>query len=387
MNVLHITTDLGNGGAQSVLYSLITNSPSHNHVVIAMVGGGKYQTYLNDKGYTVDSLGMKRGVLSIKAFFRLCKLIRKHKPDVIQTWMYHANVFGGLAARCAMHSSVVWGIHGTKLEDSTTSWSTRLVIKASAWISRYVPKVSICCSRSAMDYHAELKYPRDKMVFVANGYDIHRFELNSSATPTSGNDQESLLETSQRTEFVTLARWAAQKDYPNLFKAVSLLVNKGIHDFHCTLAGSLINEENAELMEYLNNLQIRGYVTLLGPISTVPQLLQQSDYLVLPSVSGEAFPNVVAEAMLSGTPCIVTDVGDAAEMVKSTGWVAEPGNPEELAEKMIEARNFKQQGGMSMLQDKCRARAIVEFPVEKMVAGYERVWACVLGKQALDTCV
>lgn len=376
MRVLHITTDLGNGGAQSVLHSLVTNSTSHTHFVITMVGGGKYQTYLSDEGYTVESLGMTRGALSIKAFFRLCQLIRKYKPDVIQTWMYHANVFGGLAARCSMHSNVIWGIHNTKLEDATTSRSTRLVIKASGLMSRFVPKASICCSRSAIDYHAELNYPKDKMFFVANGYDINRFSPKASVIPPVGADQDSQPDKLHKTEFVTLARWDAQKDHQNLIKACSILVKEGINDFHCTLAGSDINEKNVQLMDLLNRHNVREFVTLLGPISTVPELLQQSDYLVLPSL-GEAFPNVVAEAMLAGTPCIVTDVGDAAEMVQSTGWVVEPRNSKALAEKMLEARNLKLQGGLSALEDKCKARAISEFPVEKMVVGYESVWESV----------
>jgi len=376
MNVLHITTDLGNGGAQAVLYSLVTNSPSHKHVIITMVGGGKYQGYLAEKGYTVASLGMKRGVFSFKAFVDLYKLIRLHKPDVIQTWLYHANVFGGVAARLALQGNVIWGIHNTKLEESTTSWSTRQVIKVSGWLSRVVPKATICCSRSAIDYHAQIKYPKEKMVFVANGYDIKRF-LPKSPTDT---DKHQSLAPRARTEFVTLARWDAQKDHPNLFKACGILVDNGIKDFHCTLAGTDIDETNEQLMRLLQQYQIKEYVTLLGPITTVPELLRQSDYLILPSL-GEAFPNVVAEAMLSGTPCIVTDVGDAAEMVQTTGWIVEPRNSEALAEKMIEARNLKQEGGLKALQARCNARAIAEFPVDKMVAGYERVWVNVLNKQ------
>jgi len=223
------------------------------------------------------------------------------------------------------------------------------------------------------------------MLFVANGYDIHRFENQASSSPAAGNESDIQSQTPVRTEFVTLARWAAQKDYPNLFKAIGILANRGVEDFHCTLAGTDIDENNIKLMSFLNEYKIRNYVTLLGPISTVPLLLQQSDYLILPSVSGEAFPNVVAEAMLSGTPCIVTDVGDAADMVQSTGWVAEPRNPEALAEKILEAKELKQRGELHLLKIQCRDRAIAEFPVEKMVIGYESVWSSVAKKLPLST--
>jgi len=373
MNVLHITTDLGNGGAQSVLFSLVTHSTSHHHTIVTMVGGGKYQDYLHEKGYTVVSLGMKRGSLSFGAFFRLCKLIRYYKPDVIQTWMYHANVFGGLAARCMLSNKVVWGIHSTSLEESKASRLTELVIKISGWLAPFIPRTTICCSRSAVKYHAELNYPKENMKFIGNGYDVNRFVLDNTISQAESNDQLNSQTESTRTEFVTLARWDAQKDHPNLIKACGILLEKGVRDFHCTLAGSGIDENNAVLMGLLTEHKVSEHVTLLGPISTVPELLHQSDYLVLPSIS-EAFPNVVAEAMLSGTPCIVTDVGDAAEMVGSTGWVVEPGNSELLADKMLEAHSFKREGNLSRLEKQCKARAIDEFPVEKMVIEYEKVW-------------
>jgi glycosyltransferase involved in cell wall biosynthesis len=94
------------------------------------------------------------------------------------------------------------------------------------------------------------------------------------------------------------------------------------------------------------------------------------------SSRSEGFPNVLAEAMACGTPCVTTDVGDAAMIVGDTGWVVPPKNPQVLANAILEAINEKQNNPLmwEVREQACRDRIVDNFSIEKMVAGYHQVW-------------
>ena len=116
MDCLHIITGLNDGGAEAVLYRLCHHDQANQHHVVSLSGSGKYGPMLEALGVLVTTLNMSPGRPSPLAFIRLVRLMRREKPDVVQTWMYHGDLFGGLAARAAGIPSVVWGIRHTTLE-------------------------------------------------------------------------------------------------------------------------------------------------------------------------------------------------------------------------------------------------------------------------------
>ena len=128
MKVVHIISNLNNGGAEGVLYRLCKSDTIQNHIVISMTGEGKYKLMLRNVGIDVYCLNMNNNRAYFKGFLKLLKLLRKLKPDIIQTWMYHADFFGGLAAKIAGIKKIFWNIRNSNL-DKKSKFSTKLVLK------------------------------------------------------------------------------------------------------------------------------------------------------------------------------------------------------------------------------------------------------------------
>ena len=107
---MHIITGLHQGGAEAVLFRLVTTKTSGaEHVVVSLRGEGFYGSKLRSAGVPLYTIDMPRGRLTLTGVVRLYRLLRRLQPDVVKTWMHHANLVGGLAARVAGIRSVVWG--------------------------------------------------------------------------------------------------------------------------------------------------------------------------------------------------------------------------------------------------------------------------------------
>ncbi len=171
----------------------------------------------------------------------------------------------------------------------------------------------------------------------------------------------------------SVARWDPQKDYENLFSALALLARQG-RDFRCILVGPGLERSNADLWSLIAGNSLEDKVALLGLRSNIPAVMSAFDLLVLSSYA-EAFPNVVAEAMACGTPCVVTNVGDAALIVGDTGWVARPRDPDALSVSIDTALTAVQSARRDAISHACRQRIVETFGLEQMAAAYRRVWS------------
>jgi glycosyltransferase involved in cell wall biosynthesis len=380
MQVLHIITDFDDGGAQAVLYRFITGDTKNVHQVISLISIGSYGNRLSKLGVRVEALNMPNGKLTLDGLTKLHRLIRELDPDVIQTWMYHSDLIGSAIARLAGKNIVVWGIHNTNLDPGTTPASTRLVVRGCAMLSG-IPYKIISCSQEGIRVHAALGYQPEKMVVIANGYDITEF----SPDPASRQQLRSEWQIADDTTlFGMAARWDPQKDHANLIAALAHLKIRSTLPWHCVLLGSKVDDHNQTLVALLEEHGVRDRVSLLGIRNDMPAVMNALDLHILSSSYGEAFPNVVSEAMACGTPCVVTSVGDAGLIVGDTGWVVPTGNAEQLANAMLEA--VKEQSVPLVWKDRqaiCRERIQANFNLQIMVDKYNDVWqeAILAGKK------
>jgi glycosyltransferase involved in cell wall biosynthesis len=374
MKILHVITNLAQGGAEAVLFRLIVAStPALEHVVISMRGDAYFGPNLRTAGIEVHTLSMPRGRLTLSGLFRLRRLIIDAHPDVVQTWMYHADLVGGLIARWA-GVPVVWGVRNSNLDADTSSVSARIVSRVCGLISSWLPEAIICCSEKAARIHQVIGYRAEKFVIIANGVDLTRF------APDAAMRMRTRMAWGIRPDQTLLgmvARWDPQKDHDTLLHALAHLANRGMI-FRFVLVGTGMSRDHAELCNNIDRLGLRDRMILAGPHEDIPAVMNAIDLHVLSSAYGEAFPSVVAEAMACGTPSVVTDVGDSAQIVGTTGWVVPPKDAEALAQGIQEALITLDASGREVLGQVARTRVQERFGLKKMVDAYVALWDSVV---------
>ncbi|MDM1545270.1 glycosyltransferase [Ignatzschineria indica] len=373
MHITHIITGLNNGGAEAVLYRLCTNDTQAKHTVISLMDMGKYGPLLQAAGIKVHCLNMPAGRVSFAGLRKLYKLLKSLQPDAVQTWMYHADLIGGLVTKFAGIKNIYWNIRHTTLEKGKSKKSTILVAKLCALLSYFIPKRIVCCAHKAVEIHAELGYKKEKMVVIGNGYQLEQFAPNAIASKEIRQELE-LAE--QKAVLGMVGRFNAQKDHMGLLTALHIVKAK-IKDFQFLLIGRDLNANNKPLIDKITKLTLIDNIKLLDQRSDIPAVMNALDIHVLSSSFGEAFPNVLAEAMACGTPCVTTDVGDAGLIVGDTGWVVPPKNPQALADGILAAIKEKtnNQEAWQQRQQQCRKRIVENFSIEKMIDKYHNIWS------------
>jgi glycosyltransferase involved in cell wall biosynthesis len=369
MKIVHIITGLGNGGAEHTLFKICKYDNFNKHIVISLKGPGKYFLLLNKSGIKVYCLNIK--FFSIHKIFSLIKLLHVLKPDVVQTWLVHADFLGGIAARLAGIKNIIWNIRYSNFKIGKAKLTTILIIKILAKLSFSIPLSIIINSKKAKKIFTIEGYDRKKLKFIPNGFDLsilkpQKFQKISfkkkikikKLLPLIGN----------------VARYDKKKDHLNLLNALSLIREKNIN-FFCTLVGSNIDKKNFILISEIKRLKLSNNVRLLGQNDNILQVMNGLDVFVQSSSYGEGFPNVVAESMACGTPCIVTDVGDAGLIVGKTGWIVPPNNPNNLAKAIEKALNEMRTKNWNKRRHKARLRIKENFNISKMLQSYNEVWS------------
>lgn len=369
--MVHVITGLNDGGAEAVLTRLCQNSKHVEHVVISLMDSGKYGPLLIDAGVTVHCLNINPRMPSIFKFLNLIRLLKAEGPNAVQTWMYHANLLGGIAARLAGVRPVFWGIHHSVLEKGLSKRSTIMIARVSAFLSSWVPEKIICCASKARVVHVDIGYAERKLCVIKNGYDLSRFKPDAAA----GARLRAELDLGEN-DFVigNVGRFDPLKDHSNLLQALARVAECKI-PFRCLLIGKGLSPDNIGLVKHISELGLQDSVLLVGQRSDIPAVMNALDLHVLSSLS-EGFPNVLAEAMACGTPCVSTDVGDALDILGDKDACCNARDPKALAEVIIKsAREWQQYPLVWQARKVASSQRISEkFSIEVMVEAYEACW-------------
>lgn len=289
------------------------DSKEFRHTVVSLTLVGRVGQDLAAQGVEVVALRMRSILDSPRVFWKLLRIIQRAKPDIVQTWMYHADLLGGLASRVAGNPRVIWGIRTTDV-DAGGKRATLMVRRACAWLSSWVPAIIVCAAESSRQAHVSVGYDASKMRVIPNGFDI------MCADPAAGENLRRLFGWGSENIVVgSLGRFHRVKDYSNFIRACGALAPEAPHA-RFMLVGTNLDRSNLVLMDWISATGFTDRFVLLGQRNDVANCLSAMDLLCLHSLT-EGFPNVVGEAMAAGVPCVSTHVGDASLLIGATGKI------------------------------------------------------------------
>lgn len=306
------------------LLSRMDSTRFENHVVTLQSDGSLWhETEPHCRSLT--SLGLHSPLQGPQSIFALLRHMRALRPDVVQTWLYHGDLIGGVAAKlCGL--PFIWNIRNSNMDMRQYSFASRTVLAILPYLSR-LPTAVVANSQAGRVAHEALGYRPKRWVLIPNGFDINRFQPD----PAAATDIRRELGLAPDAFVVGMvARFDPKKDHETFLRAAAL------HAEHhpqtrFVLIGPGLNAECSPLAALVHANGLQGRVLLLEERADIPRVLQAFDVATLSSAFGEGFPNFVGEAMSCAVPCVVTDVGDSAAIVGATGRVVPPADPAALA--------------------------------------------------------
>lgn len=368
---VHVISSLGSGGAEAMLEKLTARGQRSGVSVICLTDDGSTGAHIAQHGVAVLSLGLKGSLGDIVPLWRLFRDLRRLRPALVQTWLYHGDLVGGLVARAAGVRCVVWNIRNSGAALQRLSLRTRTIVRLNSWLSHWIPTSILCCSETARRNHVALGYAGDKFTVIPNGFDIERF------VPDCGARLALRTELGLHVEAVLVglvARFDPQKNHRGFVEAAAR-VHRERPDARFVMVGNGIDDTNAVLRGWIDEAGIGAATHLLGQRSDMPTVTAALDVAVNASL-GEGFPNAVGEAMACAVPCVVTDVGDCADIVGPTGRVVAAGDAAALAVQVLQLLALPPDD-RAKLGQAARRRVAERYEIGDVVRRYEAFYAAI----------
>lgn len=327
--IAHVVIGLNVGGAELMLQRLVLYSSKKEqfeHFVISLTDLGVTGPKLQEQGIKVYSLGMTSLSNICSTVFKLRSLLKKINPDVVQTWMYHADFLGGLAAKSLGVKNIIWGIRNTDVK-SSASTQTVYLSKLCAKLSHIIPTKIVCVAEKAKQYHIDIGYDENKIEVIPNGFDLSKFYFNSALRSSM---RKELSIAKEELVIGHIGRFNPAKNQIKFIEACISLLEKGFK-FKVIMAGRNIDLDNQQINLVLKDNKYKEHFIFLGEIANTPSFYCAIDVFCLCSYS-EGFPNVLGESMACENVCLSTDAGDAKLIMAPFGFDIKSPSAEDIAE-------------------------------------------------------
>lgn len=366
MNIVFLTRSLNYGGAERQLVELVKGlkKSGHNVSIGVFYPGGPLIEELQKAEIRIENLDKKNRWDIVGFVSKLKKFIRDENPEIVHGYLVVPNIMCTLLKLISPRIKIVWGVRSSNLEFSQYDWLTRATFLLSSLLSCSAARI-ILNSKSGLEYHRKKGYPIKKMVVIPNGIDTQKY--NSNDNYRKKIREEYHIKDSEC--FIGLVgRLDPMKDHTTFLHAAALFLrqNKNVK-FICVGNGK--EEYKNKLHDLCGQLLLQDHVIWAGTKDNTNEIYNAFDINTLCSV-GEGFPNVVGEAMACGIRCVVTDVGDAREIVNELGYVVPVRDPSKLSQAWMECLNDEK-----LFATAIRQRIIDYYSIDKLVTRTEDVLA------------
>ena len=186
MRLMFVITGLGAGGAEAMLTKLLGQKVFANDqiMVVSLHGPATRSVELAALGHRLEHLQISRSLSTWGRIFGLYRFIRTFKPDLVHSWMYHADLATGIIGKIASIRHIVWSIRQTNLSREYNKASTLFVVKACALLSSLIPNAIITNSTVARQSHIGAGYKADKIRVIPNGFDLDNYAPDKAMRST-----------------------------------------------------------------------------------------------------------------------------------------------------------------------------------------------------------
>ncbi len=363
IRVALVITELNVGGAERCLVNLATGLDRRKFEVavisLAPRPAGDQQTLvrrLEEAELAVTFLDARSAWQAASTMRRLRRAVCDAGADVVQTFLFHADVLTALACRRMGATRLVQGI---RVADPS-----RWRMRAQRFAARRARRV-VCVSQAVVDFARDrVGIPAEKLVMIPNAVDVAPFQAAEPARLAAEGVPD------QRQVLLCLGRLHRQKGLDWLLQqAPAILAQLPEHDLVIVGRGP----EQPALASLAEKGGLAGRVHFLGWRSDIPQLLRRSALLVLPS-RWEGMPNVVLEAMAAGRAVAAADTHGVRELLGENGssQIFAGGDAESLVGTVVRLGQNPAQAADLGRQNLQRAEA--EFSLSAMVGAYQRLY-------------
>jgi len=267
IRVTHIITGLSIGGAEKVLLRLLRgiDADGFQNNVISLTDMGPLSGPIAATGTNVTAMNFLKGTANAMPIARMGAELRAGKPDLVQTWMYHADLIGGISARLTTSAPVLWNLRQSTLDETHSKKSTINTANACARLSSSIPNTIVCGSQSARHVHTELGYDATKMVVLNNGFDTDKYESSdeqrTAFRATLGISDDTIL-------IGNPSRFDPQKDHRTFLQAAARVV-QNVPNANFVMCGDMITPENQELSDLIQEHGLSERVHILGILDDI----------------------------------------------------------------------------------------------------------------------
>ena len=362
--ILYLVTELDVGGAEKNLFRLATGLAARGWPVevAALSGEGEVGAWLAAEGLPVHHVRMEvKG--DPRAFLRLVKLLRRVRPGILHTFLFHANIAGRLAAPFARVGAVVSSVRVAERRRRSHLWMdclTQMFVDREVCVSQGV--------KSFTERHAHIRASR--LAVIPNPV-----EEAPPARPRTEVRRE-IGVASQDILVLSVGRLDRQKGYLHLVKAARELLRRD-RRFFFAVAGE--GGQRVELHAAIESAGISGNFRLLGWRGDTADLYHAADIFVLPSL-WEGMPNALLEAVASGLPVVATEVEGCGEIVSGgeTGLLVPPADARALAGAL--ERLASDEDLAHSLAEAGRARVLETHSMGAFLSRHEALYTEIAGK-------